>query len=134
MVALDREDWLDLLRYMQAQLADHDPRGYELLAGSFEHSDDPRRALLSYIDTLIKVTAERSGGSHGWVLDYLNQYVRTEDGGPIRSIRVQLSEQEAELYGVPAVELAELPDRSEFIAELRDLRDDLAEREAEGEN
>lgn len=132
-MALDREDWLDLLRYLQAQLAEHDPRGYELLSGSFEHSNNPRRALLSYIDTLIKVTAERSGGTHGWVLDYLNRYVRTEDGGPVRSLRVRLSDQEAELYGVPLVELAELPDRSDFMAELRDLRAEILE-DREGEH
>lgn len=130
-MALDREDWLDLLRHLQFQLAERDPRAYELLSGSFEQSDNPRQALLSYIDTLIKLTAERSGGSHGWVLDYLNRYVRTEDGGPVRSLRVRLSEQEAELYGVPVVELAELPDRSEFIAELRDLRAEILE-EREG--
>lgn len=130
-MALDREDWLDLLRHLQSQLAERDPRAYELLSGSFEQSNNPRQALLSYIDTLIKLTAERSGGSHGWVLDYLNRYVRTEDGGPVRSIRVRLSEQEAELYGVPVVELAELPDRSEFLAELRDLRAEILE-EREG--
>lgn len=133
-MALNREECLDLLRYVQHQLADVDRPSFELLSQSFEHSEDPRRALVSYLDTLIKVEAERSSGSYGWVLDYLNRYVRTDDGGPVRSIRVVLSSQEYELYGVEVLDLAELPDRSEFIAELRDLRAKILEdSEPEGE-
>lgn len=133
-MALNREECLDLLRYVQRQLADVDRPSFELLSQSFEHSEDPRRALVSYLDTLIKVEAERSSGSYGWVLDYLNRYVRTDDGGPVRSIRVVLSSQEYELYGVEVLDLAELPDRSEFIAELRDLRAKILEdSEPEGE-
>lgn len=133
-MALNREECLDLLRYVQRQLADVDRPSFELLSQSFEHSEDPRRALVSYLDTLIKVEAERSSGSYGWVLDYLNRYVRTADGGPVRSIRVVLSPQEYQLYGVEVLDLAELPDRSEFIAELRDLRAKILEdSEPEGE-
>lgn len=131
---MNRDECLDLLRYVQRQLADVDRPSFELLSQSFEHSEDPRRALVSYLDTLIKVEAERSSGSYGWVLDYLNRYVRTEDGGPVRSIRVVLSSQEYELYGVEVLDLAELPNRSEFIAELRDLRAKILEDgEPEGE-
>lgn len=134
-MALTSRECLELLRHIQSRLAEADRPSFELLSQAFEHSDDPRHALVSYLGTLIKVEAERSSGSYGWVLERLNRFVRTEDGGPIRSIRVVLTPQEYELYGTDVVDLAELADRSDFIAELRELRSQIledADPESEG--
>lgn len=124
---LSRSDCRELLQYLHASLREADPGGFQLLAASFEGSEDPRRALLSYLDDLIKSQSERSSGSYPWVLDALNRYVRTEDGGPVQALRVVLSPEEVELYGTREFDLAELPDRSEFVDQLRRLRSDLLE-------
>ena len=48
----------------------------------------------------------------------MNRFVRLPDGGPIRGISVALTPAEMERYGTEEVNLAELPDRSEFLEEL----------------
>lgn len=124
-MALNREDWIDITRHLQQQAHDTDPEVFELLARHVERWNDPRRYLVDYIDVLIKVMSERSSGSHGRILNELNNWVRTEEGGPIRGIRLVLSPAEQELHRREYVDLASLPDRSAFIAGLRELRTDL---------
>lgn len=64
---------------------------------------------------------EAMEGSH----NELNNWVRTEQGGPILGLRLVLSPAEQELYRQEHVDLASLPDRSAFISSLRELRADL---------
>ncbi len=90
-MALSREEWLDITRHLQEQVRQADPEVFELLAQHVERWDEPERYLVAYIETLIKVTSERSGGSHGRVLNELNNWIRTEDGGPLRGIRLRVS-------------------------------------------
>jgi hypothetical protein len=68
--------------------------------------------------TIRHLYAERSGGVHGVILDRINHFVRLPDGGPIRGITVALTPAEMERYRTVEVNLAELPDRSDFLAEL----------------
>lgn len=124
-MALRREDWVDITRHLQNQVRQADPEVFELLARHVEPWNEPERYLVSYLDTLIKVMSERSRGGHGRVLNELNAWIRTDEGGPIRGIRLLLSDSEGELYQREYVDLASLPDRSSFIAGLRQLRDDL---------
>jgi hypothetical protein len=124
-MALSREDWIDVTRHLQQHVRKADPEVFELLARHVERWNDPRRYLVDYIDGLMKVMSERSSGSHGRILNELNNWVRTEQGGPIRGIRLVLSPAEQELYRREFVDLASLPDRSAFITGLRELRDDL---------
>lgn len=67
----------------------------------------------------MSIYSERSGGSYGPVLDRINRFVRLEDGSAIRGLSVELSPAESELYGTREVNLAELPDHSVFLKELR---------------
>ncbi len=124
-MALSREDWIDITRHLQQHVQEADPEVFELLARHVERWDDPRRYLIDYLDGLIKIMSERSSGSHGKILNELNHWVRTQQGGPIRGIRLVLTPAEQELYRREFVDLAALPDRSAFIAGLRELRDDL---------
>lgn len=124
-MALSHEDWIDITRHLQQQVHDADPEVFELLARHVERRNDPRRYLVDYIDVLVKVMSERSSGSHGRILNELNNWVRTEQGGPIRGIRLVLSPAEQELYRREYVDLASLPDRSAFIVGLLELRTDL---------
>jgi hypothetical protein len=124
-MALSREDWIDITRHLQQQVHDADPEVFEILARHVERWDEPQRYLIDYIDVLVKVMSERSSGSHGRILNELNNWVRTEQGGPIRGLRLVLSPAEQELYRQEHVDLASLPDRSAFISSLRELRADL---------
>lgn len=124
-MALRREEWIDITRHLQEQVRRADPEVYELLVRHVEPWNEPERYLVAYLEMLIKVMSERSGGSHGRVLNELNNWIRTDQGGPIRGIRLSLSDSERELYQREYVDLASLPDRSAFIAGLRQVRDEL---------
>jgi hypothetical protein len=124
-VALSREDWLDMTRHIQKLLHEADPEAFELLASHVEWRNDPRYYLVDYLQVLIKILSERSGGSHGKILNELNRWIRTEQGGPIRGIRLVLSPADRDLLQREYVDLASLPDRGAIIAELHRLRNDL---------
>lgn len=124
-MALSRDDWVDITRHLQDQVRRADPELFEVLARHVEPWNEPERYLLSYLDALIKVMSERSRGSYGRVLNELNAWIRTNEGGPIRGIRLFVSDSEREIYGREYLDLASLPDRSSFINGLLRLRDDL---------
>ncbi len=133
-MALNHDDWIDVTRHLQQEVHEADPEVFELLARHVERRNDPRWYLVDYIEALIKVMSERSSGSHGRILNELNNWVRTEQGGPIRGIRLALSPGDQELYRREYVDLASLPDRTAFISDLRNLRVDLVrEIEESGE-
>jgi hypothetical protein len=118
---LSRTDCADLVRRVQLLLGEYDPGSFETVLRGVEQSDDPRRYLTALLQTVRRVYTERSGGMHGQILDSVNRYVRLPDGQPVRGISVSLTGMEREIYGTEEVNLAELPDRSEFTAELDHL-------------
>ena len=77
--------------------------------------------------------SERSAGQNGRILDLANRYIRTEGGGPIQALTVQLSPAEREIHRVESYDLARLPDRSKFLKQLRDLRDAIEEDDGSAE-
>lgn len=113
---LNRQDCLELSRQIERLLREFDPGSFELVMGSAERSNDPRRYVIELLRTTRRMYAERSGGMHGVILDRMNHFVRLPDGGPIRGISVALTPAEMERYGTEEVNLAELPDRSDFLA------------------
>jgi hypothetical protein len=129
-MALSREDVLDITRYLQSTLRRTDPSAYEIAVEFTERVDEPARYLLSFLLTLTKVYSERSAGAYPDILDRMNRYVRTSEGGPVRGISVHLTPQERELYQVEEVNIAEIPDRTNLIADLRRLISTI-ERETE---
>ncbi len=137
-----RDDYLTILRLLRAKLHAADPEAVDVvdrIAGlserDFARAEQPKAAVLVYLETLIKVMSERSAGSNGRILNLANRYIRTEEGGPIQALTVQLSPAEQEIHQVESYDLARLPDQSSFIAQLRDLRDAIEEDggSAEGE-
>jgi hypothetical protein len=88
---LSREDCVDLIREIEALLRQYDPSVLELVLGAMGRFDDPRRHLIDLLRTIRKFYSERSGGMYGGILDGINQFVRLEDGSPIRSLSVALS-------------------------------------------
>ena len=75
----------------------------------------------------MKIMAEQSGGENGRILNLANRYIRTERGGPIQAIQIELTPQERELYEMDTFDLARLPDRGEFIENLQSLRSAILE-------
>ncbi len=128
---LSREDCLSILRHLQLTLRDADPAAFEVIAASLEPMEDPRRLLLAYLGRTRQVLAERSGGNEGRILNLVNHYVRTEEGGPITGVRLALTGLEREQYGREFVDLASLPDHREFVAGLERLQADI-QRESRG--
>ena len=131
---LQRDDYLTILRLLQSKLRAADPEALDLVnraAGlrdlDLTSAQQPRSAVLLYLDALIKVLSERSAGANGRILNLANRYIGTEGGGPIQALTVQLSPAEQEIHQAESYDLARLPDRSRFLAQLRDLRDAIEE-------
>jgi hypothetical protein len=125
---LSREDAIELTQFAEQLLRQHDPGSYELVMRSTDRVNDPGRNLLILLGTLIRFYKERSGGEHARILDAINHYVRLSDGGPVQGLSVELSPAEREIYGVAEIDLAILPDRSNFLEEIERIRGDI-ERE-----
>jgi hypothetical protein len=129
-MALTRQDCVTLVREIERLLREYDPGSLDLVVRSTERDDDPRQYVVNLLRTTSRVYSERSGGMHGPILNSINHFVRLPDGSPIRGISVALSPPERELYDTDEINLAELPDRSEFLAELERITADI-QREAE---
>lgn len=68
-MALNRQDCLELARQIERLLREFDPGSFELVMGSAERSNDPRRHVVEPLRTIRRMYAERSGGTHGPMLD-----------------------------------------------------------------
>jgi hypothetical protein len=115
---LSREDCVDLVREIEALLRENDPGLLELVLRATERHDDPRHYVVDLLKRIRGIYSERSGGTYGRILDGINEFVRLQDGSPVRALSVTLSPAERELYETDEVNFAELPDRSEFLASL----------------
>lgn len=131
---LSRRDCVELIRDIEGLLREYDSGSLDLAIRATEPSDDPRRYLVELLRTISRIYSERSGGMHGPILDRINHFVRLEDGSPVRGLSVVLSPAEQELYGVREVNLAELPDRSQFLAQLDSIIDDIIRETKPPEN
>jgi hypothetical protein len=129
-MALDRQDCLELIREIEGLLREYDPGSLELVLRATERFADPQRYLLEVMGTLRRIYSERSGGMQAPILDRINHFVRLEDGAPIRGLTVVLSSVERELYDREEINLAELPDRSNFLEELERITTEI-KRETE---
>ena len=131
-MTLKREDYAAILRVLRSQLRETDPdavdavdRAADVRDEDLSGAEDLKRVVLRYLDALMKVLGERSGGGKGRVLDLANQYIRTTHGGPIEALTVELSPLDRELHQSSSLDLATLPDRSAFLEQLRNLRRDI---------
>jgi hypothetical protein len=116
---LSRQDCVELIRELLGLLREYDPGALDLVLEATERQDDPRRYLVSLLGAVTKIYSERSGGMYGPILDRVNHFVRLENGSPVRGLSIELSPIERELYKADELDLAELPDRSEFLTELK---------------
>src|SRR5712692_9372790 len=117
-MAVDRQDCIQLTRDVEALLREYDPGSFELVVRATERYQDPARYLIELLGTIRRIYSERSGGMHGAILDRINHFVRLQDGSPVRGLAVTLSPADRELYNTEELNLAELPDRSDFLKEL----------------
>jgi hypothetical protein len=120
-MALSREEVFDITRYLQRMLSRIDHAAYGIALEVTEREEDPRRYLLNFLLTLTRIYAERSAGVYPDILDRINHFVRTSEGGLVKGIAVHLSPLERELYGTEEVSFADLPDRADLIADLKRL-------------
>jgi len=122
---LSREDAIELTRFVEQLLRQYDAGSYELIMRSTQRVDEPGRNLLILLGTLMRFYKERSGGEHARILDTINHYVRLPDERPIQGLSVELSPAEQEIYNVEEVDLAVLPDRTQFLDEIHRIIEDI---------
>jgi hypothetical protein len=115
---LNRQDCVDLIREIERLLREYDPAALDQVFRATEPRDDPPQYLVQLLGTITRIYSERSGGTYGSILDRINHFVRLQDGTPVRGLSVVLSPVERELYGTDELNLAQLPDRSEFVGDL----------------
>jgi len=118
---ITRQDAVEISRQLEALLLQYDPVTFEVATSRIERGDDPRPNLLRMLELVIRIYTEKSSGTAAQALDRINHYVRRPNDQPITGITVELSPAERELYGQEEVNLATIPDRSEFINELKDV-------------
>jgi hypothetical protein len=131
---LSIEDHIAILRRLQSALRQVDPELQSLVVEHVESSDDPRRHLLDYLSVLARLMSERSSGAHGMILNTINRSMRTETGGPVRGIRLELSPIEREDLQREHVDLAALPDRTQIVERLKALHDDILREDGDLED
>jgi hypothetical protein len=124
-MALSREDCVVLTRHIDGLIREYDPAALEHIIGSTEHYNDPCPYVVELLRTLMRFYSERSGGQHGSILNRVNRYVRLPNGQPVRGISVALTPGELQRYETEEVDLAELPDRSEFLNEIEQILGDV---------
>lgn len=121
-MALNEEDYYEVLKHFLSLVRENDPHGFERL---MEHLrldvEHPRQAVLKAIATYAEFGKVRTAGAHAHVLHRLNQYVKTERGGPIRGIHLAFSPAEQKLYETEHVDLVPTPDFGEFVWALHKL-------------
>jgi hypothetical protein len=117
-MSLSRQDCIELVREIQGLLREYDPASLDLVLRAAEPNDDPRRRVVQLLATIVRIYSERSGGMYGPILNRINNFVRLQDGSPVRGLSVVLSPADRELYDTDEVNLAELSDSSEFVAEV----------------
>jgi hypothetical protein len=124
---MDREDFTNISREITRLLLMLDPAAADIVLRAAGSSEDPRAYAVALLEVSANVYAERSSGENSAILNRMNHYVSLEDGSPIRSLTVVLSPQEREIYSIEEIDLAQLPDRSEFVANLRRVAEQLRE-------
>ncbi len=118
---LTRQDAIEITQQVEALLRQYDPFTFEIATSRLDRGDDPGRNLLAMLGLVTRIYSEKSSGLAARALDRINHHVRRPDGEPITGITVELSPAERELYGREDVDLATVPDRTEFINELEDV-------------
>lgn len=130
-MALNREEYLAVLRHLQAELRERDPdlSSYlsEMTGQVAREVEEPRIVLLQALRTVADRLQERSLGSYRQTVNLLNEYIDTEDGEGIEGVRVAITEQERELYDREYIELSELPEQNYAVAELEEIIQELRE-------
>lgn len=122
---LSIDDCRNLLNFVQGDIRRRDPALFERISGRLERSRDPRSELLAYLNSVAELTALRSSGTYGAILDSMNEMIRTSDFRGVRSVRVDLHPADQEIYQRDYIPLASLPDREVPLAALSALVNDL---------
>jgi hypothetical protein len=118
---------IDVLRHLEGGLRSSGLSDLAVRIAGSDLPSDPRSRLLRYLEVL---EAELEAGSDrpaGRVLRRLREVAKTEDGGRIEGIEIELSPAERDLYGVDVVELVGDRGLGRLAGEVRALRNDLRE-------
>lgn len=123
-MALSDSDCLELLKHLQAKLREADPELFDRL-GTITGYIAPYEQLRNYLFGIVSVMKGRSSVTYRRVVTQLGQYITAPDSKAIEGINITLSPMEQQLYQMDEIELAQLPDNSEFINDLLELARDL---------
>lgn len=128
-MALNENDYIELLRHFQNVLREYEPDAFELTGRDLYLGETPRQNLIYYIRRVIGITRERSRSNIPNILRKFNSYIETTNNETIEDIIISLTPQEQELYNLQEVSLSSLEDREVLIRELENIL-----REIENQN
>ena len=118
---LSREDSIVVLQEFRHLLREYDPEAYETVLQSMEGMQDHRMMLIGFVDALKNYYAMRSVGRYRETLERINRNIECEDGGRIQEITIALSPVDREIYRIPEINLAALPDHASSIQDYTEL-------------
>jgi hypothetical protein len=129
-------EYAELLEYVRRAMREHglgefDARlAVELDTDAEERQErvPPSMLLLRYLDLLAVRLQLHAAETAGGVLAGLNEVARTEGGGPIEGVELQLTENDRTLFAIDAnaVDLVALPRLGDLVDDLLALRARLA--------
>jgi hypothetical protein len=136
-------EYADLLEYVRRAMREHGLGEFDARLASEVYADaeerhgrmPPSTLLLRYLELLASRLQLQAAETAGGVLGELNEVARTERGGPIEGVELQLTENDRTLFAVDAnaVDLVALPSLADLVEDLLALRARLAEeREGQG--
>lgn len=115
------KDYREIMLHLLSVAREYDSDLYDRLSRYELLPDNNKVNLLNYLQITIHSLAEWNSSSYSKILSNFNEFVKIKGSNEINGIRVMLSPQEQELYGLEFVDLSKAPKRSKLINELEDL-------------
>jgi hypothetical protein len=128
---VDEKAAIDVLRHLEGGLRSSGLADLAMRLAGSDLPADPRSRLLRYLEVLESELQAGSERSAGRVLQRLQAVARTEDGGRIEGIEIELSPAERDLYDVDLLELVGDHGLGRLAGEVHALRNDLVASFAE---
>jgi len=131
-MALTDDEYLDILRHLQERLREFAPDVFENLSEiTVDLPPNPQTRLIRYLGFVIRTFKTRSSDTYPYILDLLNNNIKTKEGNSIESIKISFTPEEAQLYGIDEFDLVNLPDDSAFLDDLITILNSIQEDESD---
>ncbi len=131
---MNDDDYRELLRFTRAQVRNIGLGAIdERIMSNMRGSDGALWDLTFYLKHLREEVQLGSDAEYRDTLRRVRRHVETESGRPIEGIRIELSPEDAERYGMRSFEITPNAELGAIAAEIGELIESLIEEEGDGD-